>query len=315
MKNSDINDILLDYRNNKISAEELNTIQAENTDVDWNQAMKEDDLIQTMFQANFYESLKTQMDADIDKIERKSKIVKISVASIIALSILGAGGYFYAKTETKPSSIEKKEVKSQTTVLKQTDTSTIAQTPIIQENNTGAIPNQVSTPKKAVKQMPNNTISKITVTPTPEKSIILTIPVVETITKNKENAVIEEKKATKTPATFEEKKTIVAPSTPKVETPKPKVEEGTKATTVTKNYIINPDLGESLTIEAAALPTTLSIQNMSGNVVFEKTYEEGESINWDGKNLNNNTLPNALYIYRLSRENKMIQFGQITLVQ
>lgn len=311
MNDIEINDILTSFRNHEISEADFSLIQKQNPSVEWDRLLKEDLFIQTMFDAKLYESLKDTIDKDIDAIERKTKIKKTALYSLAIVGVLGFGIYLLTEKETLPK--QNKENKTTDIELSKPDKKEVE--------------NIISTPKTEHKLAP--IASATTSEKTELKNLYNTSITSSKIEEKKDNVVsktkqVEEAKEVIAEQKMEKKQTPIAPVVPpkemvdlpkEVPTKKELVNPVAESKPSTKNYIINPSKYDYLDINTVDAPAKLIVQNLEGRIVFENNYLEGDLINWEAIDLNNNALKNGLYIYQVIKENKTIQFGQITIVE
>lgn len=321
MNEIEIDEIITNYRNNNLSKSEFLRIQNENQGIDWNKLVRQENFIDLMFQANVYENLRTKLDADIDKIEKKNKLTKLAVVSSIIMCVAGLGYYFNTSKEKAPQ-----ENSSHVKEIEQTSSKeSIAPNHVIFEK-------EIVVPEKTQTTNPRdfstkNEIPKVdTVNETTplvkfeEEKNTDTEPIITDIIEEVKPVRFEKEATAKTEAVVSIKTTTSTPTisekeTEKEEEVKSTVKTPTKTSPTSENYIINTSFGEVITFDNPLVNTTLTIQTIAGEVIYKERFEKEEEIQWNGTNQNQTILSTGLYIYQLSTEEKIIKFGQISLVQ
>ena len=84
----------------------------------------------------------------------------------------------------------------------------------------------------------------------------------------------------------------------------------------TRDYIFSLTQDNYVTFNALNGDLRLEISEMNGNLVIEKQMEinENTSLIWDGKNFDDTKMEIGLYLYRIYKDNRLKEFGQITII-
>ena len=316
MSEDQIYDIVHDYVNRKVSEEFFLGAKAENPDVNWDELVREEQMMQMMFQSKAYEELGEKMSDDIDKIEKKNFIKKVSVISLLVLGGLASAYFIITSQQTEEVNTGLQEhdavqviaptTLKNTSAEKQTPTSSKA---VIQEENNSVV--QVAQLDEPTEHVTTSNANLDTVHKEPNvidtSSVSLVQNQTNTIPPSEQKKIDDEKKKENTPPVVDANTDEAAQQDEDVPpTPDP---------IVTRNYIINPDMEDYLEIEAAEGKLSLLIHAMSGELVYQNDFDDYDPIIWEGVDQNGNTLPNGLYIYQMNKEAKTVQFGQITITK
>lgn len=313
MNENQIYDIVHDYVNENISASEFSTFKKMHPDVEWDLMVNEEQLIKAMFQAKAYNDLGLTISDDIDKIEKRSLYKKIGG---ITLSVLLLIGTIYYLTINKNEDMKIKDfleskqlkktllLKHQLAKVVKFDSSKIIHLEIEKiEKETIITKDDVVNPTPLNSKIIHFEEEKPTVTLKDEPSTIQ-----EKAPKEILGKVMDLKEEKVKPVLIEKAQNIDLKDTVDVATDK-------KAKTVNKNYIINPSMDDQLEIQGFDSPIELVIKTLNGELVKQLSFDDFETIIWDGNDISGNYSPVGLYIYQINQNKTTIQFGQITITQ
>lgn len=320
MTEDEIYDIVHDYVNQNISEEHFLEAKAVHPEIEWDALVREEQLIQSMFQAKVYDNLEGKISKDIDKIEHRKFVKKIAVASVLAMGVLMMG-YFILRPDN-----ELKKPKNDIGLTKKTKVEEVKVSNHIIDNekiDSNTIENQVQQHKdvtlpKTVDEKSVDTQKEVKVSLTTKQD---SIPQIES---NDQSSLVKEMSPKDTQLIVDEEKKEERVENKEAQ-PVKVVEEkniqeeilspAKKNKLVTKNYIINPLMYDNLNILPFEHPVQLLVKSFDGQTVFDYSYNEFEPIVWEGKDVNENVLPSGLYIYQIYKDGVVIQFGQVTITK
>lgn len=312
MQEEEIYDIIHDYVHHAISEQEFVRITRKHPETDWNGLVKEEKLMQSMFQAKAYDVLGDKIHADIDKIERSRKVKKYTVAGAALLALLGGGVYIMStptKSSKEGSEPERKEqqfVPTEKEVVLDT-ISNQKESPQVMVKKEKVVPSTLE-PEEDKSQEETTQKDTLQNKAIPQDTLVPQVPVSspETEEKNKAQDRQVEEIEVKEPV-------IEQPENILIKEKENESEEKAKLKSV--NYIINPSMQDFLEIEGKDNSITLVVKNLRGELVFQKVFSSFETILWEGRDENGKYSPVGLYIYQLEKEGETIQFGQITVTE
>lgn len=316
MSEDKIYDIVHDYVNQNISEDMFLSIKAQHPAIEWDAMIQEERFIQEMFQAKAYGSLEQKIAKDIDEIESKNLFKRIAIASAVIISVLTAGYFILSSDKTTKNSENKlEEIETSSELLVEDNRQQIKLTEGADIEKQQKVFEKTKLPDQRAKQKFQ------------KEEVVIPKEIQDSAQQTKSNNQPIETKTEPMQISQGLKELIkteeqipadeVEPTIPveEIDVDNETTVAVKKDVIEIKNYIINPSMYDNLEVQSFGYSVRLFIKSMNSEVVYDYSYDEFEPIVWEGKDLNENTLPIGLYIYQIYKEGTVIQFGQITITK